>query len=707
MPRPRILIVSSCTGEKISKPDHQLTFSDFRDPEKLAQREAELVDYSCAAGEIYIGQQHLRAKEGIHLLRQVQPVDFWIASAGYGLIPERRPVVPYEVTFNTLKGQGILEWARFLKVHEDFAKLVKDYDLIFVLLGENYLKALELPIPTRLDQTFVFLTSTGSAKLIRDLEAKTFVLPLSNPDAKRYRYGLVGLKGFLLKKFAEAVLEDENLIEQVYQNPQIFQQIVEASAPRVEQPILFETPKSERKAKPGKGKPTELRDADEEVEEDDTYLPFPDVPPAPNVHLGMQYYIPEWDDRVDPGYDFLTDTATENRDPYLDDVYAHEIYSVPNYDGVLLSKVKVDESKNKRARIEQVGVHRSIRFPSDRPLMGDCGAFGYIKEVEPPYNTTEILEYYQRLGFDFGVSIDHLIVGPWAQPGAREKRYEITLKNLEEFLKLHRKGGYTFTPMGAIQGWNPETYAEMTKAAIEMGYNYIALGGLARAQSKEILEILKAIYPYLKPNTRMHLFGVARINAIPAFRHMGVTSFDSASPLRRAWLGSGANFHTMSGKMYAAIRVPPVDGHGVRVRRLIEAGVADAVTLKRLEEGALKALRDFDRGLLSVDQTLEAILAYDELVELPRDGKVDPVAQAKRREKHSRSYREILEDKPWKACDCVICQSVGIETIIFRGNNRNRRRGFHNTYVFYRRFQSLLANSGKGGIIESVEEAHA
>ncbi|MEQ8975291.1 MAG: hypothetical protein RIE73_33515 [Coleofasciculus sp. C1-SOL-03] len=54
-----------------------------------------------------------------------------------------------------------------------------------------------------------------------------------------------------------------------------------------------------------------------------------------------------------------------------------------------------------------------------------------------------------------------------------------------------------------------------------MGYDYVALGGLARTPSHKIIEILEAISPYLTPNTRMHLFGVGRINATPAFRHSG------------------------------------------------------------------------------------------------------------------------------------------------------------------------------------------
>jgi len=108
----------------------------------------------------------------------------------------------------------------------------------------------------------------------------------------------------------------------------------------------------------------------------------------------------------------------------------------------------------------------------------------------------------------------------------------------------------------------------------------------------------------------MHLFGVARINAISAFRHLGVTSCDSASPLRQAWLGATANYHTRSGKRYAAIRVPPVDHKGgLRIKRILEAGVADSKTLQQLEKDALRALREFDAGKLDLESTLKSVLA--------------------------------------------------------------------------------------------------
>lgn len=421
---------------------------------------------------------------------------------------------------------------------------------------------------------------------------------------------------------------------------------------------------------------------------DAKFLPFPDLPIAPNWHLGMKYFIPEWDDRVDPGYQFLTDSFTPKRDTYADEKYAHQIYSYPNYDGILVSKVVVEKSLKKKTNIEKIGgIKEFVRFEGE--IMGDCGAFGYINKPEPPYTTEEILEYYEKLGFNYGVSIDHLIVGPFAEQGVRQKRYELTLKNAEDFICKHKVGKYNFIPIGAAQGWDQLSYANAVKELIDMGYDYIALGGLARTPTSKIIEILEAIHPHLKNHIRMHLFGVGRINAIPAFRHLGVTSFDSSSPLRSAWLDSASNYHSLLGKTYAAVRIPSVEKGGIRIKHLLETGVPLKI-LKQLEKDSLKALRDFDKGKLSLETTLEALLTYDDFLELPRNGEVEPLAKAKRQKLHSQKYRQLLEDTPWKQCDCVICQEIGVEVVIFRGNDRNRRRGFHNTYVFYKRFKEIL-----------------
>ena len=124
----------------------------------------------------------------------------------------------------------------------------------------------------------------------------------------------------------------------------------------------------------------------------------------------FRYFIPEWNDRVDPDYNFITDEHTPNRDPYEDDVYCHEIFDPPPYDGILISKVVIEENKSKKARIQRVGVHKYVRAPKGLPIMGDCGAFGYVGDYEPPFETDEIVQYYENFGFDYGVSIDHLMI---------------------------------------------------------------------------------------------------------------------------------------------------------------------------------------------------------------------------------------------------------------------------------------------------------
>ena len=45
---------------------------------------------------------------------------------------------------------------------------------------------------------------------------------------------------------------------------------------------------------------------------------------------------------------------------------------------------------------------------------------------------------------------------------------------------------------------------------------------------------------------------------------------------------------------------------------------------------------------------------------------------------------------PWKKCKCQVCKKCGIEVAIFRGSNRNKRRGMHNLYVFNNQLKKIL-----------------
>ena len=59
----------------------------------------------------------------------------------------------------------------------------------------------------------------------------------------------------------------------------------------------------------------------------------------------LRYFIPEWDDLVDPDYDFLNDTHSGGRSNWANEVYAHQMYPEPNYDGLLMSPEGVSNSE--------------------------------------------------------------------------------------------------------------------------------------------------------------------------------------------------------------------------------------------------------------------------------------------------------------------------------------------------------------------------
>lgn len=730
----KILVITSCTGEKAVEHPDQLTLKDFqKGTEHVAKRERQLKDVLMRSGQIYTGEQHVRLMKGVEAARAAgMEIDVWILSAGYGIIPGSQVIAPYEATFATMGTKELRTWAAALKVPEALRRLVgKPYDFGLILLGDNYLQACQLDSTVRFGGLTVLFCGRGSAKKIPTL-SNLRVVTLSNPEAKRFSCGLIGLKGELAARLMKKLAAEEGRIRRLDSPAADFLALLDQPKRNIsnshEAPVLVE-------------------------QERQRFTSF-----APRPKARMKYFIPEWDDRVDPDYDFLRDGITEGRDPYIHDVYAHEIYPAPNYDGILVSKSVIEENKTKKERIRKIGIHRHVRVPRNFPVMGDCGAFNYIDEEVPPYQTAETLDFYESLDFDYGVSIDHLIIPSHLsrtvyavlKPGGSElrinkveferlkenglplakgrtyprdffekrdhlasyeeedlsegkRRWKITLDNAEDFFQTHRKRGYKFTPIAGCQGYDVESQVEMFRQQQAMGYKYIALGGMVRSKTSEILTVLEGVNRIRKPGVQIHVFGVARPEAITAFAEAGVNSIDSARFLRQAWLSATSNYYvgdvdrfitTLEPKVtigeedeleekwrYAAIRVPPLQREGgdsltKKASTLIDKGYK-LEQIREVEQKSLHALRAFDQGQLSIDATLKEVVAYDRLM----GG--DP-----RNEIH---YRRILEDKPWRTCPCAVCKSTGIDVVIFRRNNRNRRRGFHNTWWFFQLFSKLTS----------------
>lgn len=414
----------------------------------------------------------------------------------------------------------------------------------------------------------------------------------------------------------------------------------------------------------------------------------------------MRFFFPDSQDQVDPLFDFVSEEHPIHRVRQRDDRYAHEMLKERPFDGLLISKSIVDGhgglaagrySTASRNRLYREGARRFFRMDTDHAdviIMGDCGAFTYVMEDEPPYSVAEVVDFYQHCGLDWGVAPDHIVFG-FVRPGEPvpgdkvpewERRRKLTIGNAREFLLELERRSCELTPIGVAHGWNPETYAQSVVELQDLGYRRIAMGGMVPLKTKDILSTLEVVKPNLRLGVDLHLLGITRTEEMQAFARYGVTSFDSTSPFRQAFKDDSDNYYTLD-STYVAIKVPQVDGNA-SLKRRIKSGSVDQRTAINAERHCLRSLRDYAAGHAPIDTPLDALDAY---------------AWITGEKVRTADYRRTLEDRPWEQCSCGICEASGIEVLLFRGSERNKRRGFHNLAVFRHRiarngFHSLRPN---------------
>ncbi|MBM3156557.1 MAG: hypothetical protein FJ004_04655 [Chloroflexi bacterium] len=403
----------------------------------------------------------------------------------------------------------------------------------------------------------------------------------------------------------------------------------------------------------------------------------------------LKYFIPDWDDYLDPDYDFINDRFSWDGGERIR-LYAHELFKRRQlYDGILVSLGQAHMAKGfarngLKPEAEIIPARQYLHLTKRQMVLGDCGAFSYRQDPVPPFTVAQVVKSYSSLGVDIGASIDHIPFGDVKdndkirplRSNEISERIELTARLASDFLVESRKTG-KFIPMGVIQAKSSDEFASLAESYIKVGYQYIALGGLVPRGDDEIQAIAEAVvlriervYPQSAPSIRIHLFGVLREKLFPRLKELGIASFDSGSYLRKAWLRSDKNYLSTTGKWYSALRVPYRDDPRF-CKNALEAGVS-VKKLEKLETTCLRLLREFDRKQRNLKDVLDALEAYDGL--LLRTSDVQDLRD---------KYERTLEDKPWKSCKCPVCRNLGIEVIIFRGFNRNKRRGFHNTWVFF------------------------
>jgi hypothetical protein len=404
------------------------------------------------------------------------------------------------------------------------------------------------------------------------------------------------------------------------------------------------------------------------------------------------YFLPDWDDFIDENYDFINDEfSTEKRSERNEKHTIALMRPRRLCDGVLVSLAQHLGSKGLLKRVDLSGasslaphsVRDHFNLGPDQWAFGDCGAFSYVAEQAPTVSVEQAVALYDLHEFDLGASVDHIPVEQVLTAEGRRtlteyerrKRVELTRDNADKFIGLHKKRRARFIPVGVIQGVGPGSYANQVGSYLDMGYRHLALGGLVPRTDAEILAIVAAVHAELRRHAQrpwLHLLGIFRPSLQSYFREVGIGGFDSASYFRKAWLRSDQNYLGTDGRWYAAIRVPPLRDPRMKLRLQKEGNLG--IELEKLERHALKNLRLYAERKLDLEKALAAVLEYDRF--LSRAELID--------EDLVTGYRRTLEARPWESCDCPMCAKLGIDILIFRGKNRNKCRGAHNTLQLFR-----------------------
>ena len=215
----RMLCVTSCTAKKAKVPR--------------------------VAGVFYEGLQHKYVLEGIRSIRQTlgpESIDLSIISAKYGLLDELDIIEPYDVTFNDMKHDEIIKTARELNIHDDMQKKVVNYDIVFYLLGLNYLKTLELPFDRDgLTNHFFLVSPVGKSIITKFTEERRdehwdhrdnyFTYDAGSKLSADFGVQNIALKGFVFKRLGEHFKEDydraRSCRRQLMQTPELFGELID------------------------------------------------------------------------------------------------------------------------------------------------------------------------------------------------------------------------------------------------------------------------------------------------------------------------------------------------------------------------------------------------------------------------------------------------------------------------------------------------
>lgn len=222
-----ILVLSACSGEKaIDNPDidcrdiDEVTLSTFQDEHR---------DASMPARSLYTGNEHEHVEAAVEEFEEIAAVEWRIISAGFGLVRPDTVLPAYDCTFRDddsvrrrVEGLGydpseLTRAQRIETVAEELGiptaieqRLANGFDLLFVVLGHDYLVATGSALSSIPDNTMAF---AFAAKGTRDSIGNCQWVPSTDTERAALDTVWMEVKGRQLRNVAQNVTAREDIAD--------------------------------------------------------------------------------------------------------------------------------------------------------------------------------------------------------------------------------------------------------------------------------------------------------------------------------------------------------------------------------------------------------------------------------------------------------------------------------------------------------------
>lgn len=162
---------------------------------------------------MYQGQQHKMIVEAIEILRKFTEIDFYIISAGFGLLNQDNLIPCYDSTFSDKTKNQILERSKKLDIMNDFKKLpINQYDFLYLALGQKYLHSI-FDWEKYIKSLTIAFTPSNNDNVLSIGANNEIVHALKEIGYKIH--GTIGLKGDLLKMIAQKIAQSQKPYQKI------------------------------------------------------------------------------------------------------------------------------------------------------------------------------------------------------------------------------------------------------------------------------------------------------------------------------------------------------------------------------------------------------------------------------------------------------------------------------------------------------------